>query len=229
MTEGRWASPWMTVLGAVLALTVMGIAFDAYRLAVSMPSEPLIAFVESMALGQGLASLAVVGFALAWPARLRWRGEIGLGLWVLGAYFVWMLLWVPFSLILYPRFVTTEAQPHLEYFVTEGARSGLPVVLVVVCLVGPIAEGVVFRGYLQTGVKGLIGRWPASITTSLLFGFMHGVDIGLPLALMGLFFGYLRDRDGGMVVPIAAHVLHNSVTVGSALGWPELFHEVFSK
>ena len=45
--------------------------------------------------------------------------------------------------------------------------------------------------------------------------------------LMGLLFGYLRQRTGGLAAPILAHMLHNILTVGCTLLWPDFLKQVF--
>lgn len=196
--------------------------------------------VESAMIAQLVGYLPLFAIAFVIERRLRnasgigWRGRSGVGFHILGAYAIVLAFWGPFTFLVYPRLlemvgVTLEAQPHLAYFIDPPGGPKYWLVLAVVCVFGPVAEEIVFRGYLQTGLRGLIGARAGLLITSLLFGLMHGLELALPLACMGAFFGYLREQDDGMLAPIAAHVLHNSATVLTTSMWPELFNQVYSR
>jgi membrane protease YdiL (CAAX protease family) len=49
----------------------------------------------------------------------------------------------------------------------------------------------------------------------------------VPLALLGLLFGWLRERTGGLLVPLVVHALHNSLALGVCLAFPELMEAVY--
>ncbi len=198
-----------------------------------------VADIEVAMAVQGFVSLLLIAVAVFDGRRLGdakgfdWRGRAGVGFHVVGAYAVFLVFWVPFTFVLYPWIVhlldvELEPQPHLEYFTSNPSGLGFYAVIATVCVIGPIVEEILFRAYLQTGMRRLIPRIWSLVIVSALFGLMHGKEIALPLALMGGFFGWLRERDDGLFAPMLAHVLHNSATVFVTMGWPELFNEVYS-
>lgn len=148
-------------------------------------------------------------------------------------YLGFILLWAPFSLLLYPLLVHSAgyqlpAQPALLYLAGPEARpEGWFLIAFLACILGPIGEELFFRGYIYRFLAVRWGPTAAVWVTSLWFGIMHGVEYALPLTLMGFLFGYLRRRTDGLAAPIVAHMLHNSLTVACVLAWPGLLDQVF--
>ncbi len=77
------------------------------------------------------------------------------------------------------------------------------------------AEEVFFRGWIQSGISRIWGKWPALLLSAALFAAVHRI-IG-PIApmsfanlfLAGLLFGMLFDATGGLGAPVAAHFAWN--------------------
>ncbi|GAA3130545.1 hypothetical protein GCM10010466_21490 [Planomonospora alba] len=101
----------------------------------------------------------------------------------------------------------------------------LAVVSLFTLLTASVLEEVFYRGWLQTRLEALYGRWPAILATSLLFAAMHvshlkAGDVGAGLAAMvarqgmdGLMLGYLWSRYRNLWAPIGVHVVVNLVYV----------------
>ena len=88
---------------------------------------------------------------------------------------------------------------------------------VIVILVGPLLEELLFRGFLQSALAQALGERGALVTTSLVFASLHGVA-GLPILFtLSLFLGWLQQRTRCLWVPWSAHVLNNAATLGLAL------------
>ncbi|HRO04082.1 MAG TPA: CAAX prenyl protease-related protein, partial [Terricaulis sp.] len=90
-------------------------------------------------------------------------------------------------------------------------------------LIVPIAEELVFRGYLH---RALVSRrfeeaapaafsWAAFLITSLVFGAMHGR--WLAGALAGAAFALTLYRSRSLAGPIAAHIAANALIAGYVL------------
>ena len=101
--------------------------------------------------------------------------------------------------------------------------SGLLFRLIVVALGAPIAEELLFRAAVYSGLRPFIGPWPAALFSSCLFAALHGFS---PLSLRFYFlfaFALLwvrcRERTGSLIGPIVAHAMLNlSIVAG---GWCE--------
>ena len=222
-------TPSLQVLGGIVSMLGLIVVVG---LVLGEDTDPSI---DKQMLAQCVAGVVPLAVALFWPLGVSWLGRRGRpGLHLLGAYVLFMAAWVPIAFFAYPWFLDAlgcplEMQPHLEYFTAGSGQTGFWLTLVTVCVVGPIYEEIVFRGFFQSGLRRWIGFVPSLIIVSVMFGLIHSVKLAFPLTLVGAFFGYIRERDDGMLSPILVHVLHNSVTVGLVVGYPELMSEVYSK
>ncbi|MCX7869056.1 MAG: CPBP family intramembrane metalloprotease [Terrimicrobiaceae bacterium] len=113
-------------------------------------------------------------------------------------------------------------QPLLDYWMNEAGLAGRVLVVVMAVVVAPVAEEILFRGYLFRVAEHFAGRWPAIATVSLLFAAVH---VHLP-ALGGLFLlaaalNILYCVTGSLWAPIAAHAMFNAITLLVSLAWPQ--------
>jgi uncharacterized protein len=78
----------------------------------------------------------------------------------------------------------------------------------------PIAEEVLFRGYMQTRLRNRWGAiWAIGITASL-FGAFHADPVQSPFAfLIGLSLGYVAVRMGSIRPAIVCHAVNNLISV----------------
>jgi len=85
-------------------------------------------------------------------------------------------------------------------------------VLAAMVVVGPFAEEVFFRGYMQTRLRLAWGAGPAIVATSLAFALLHMEWVHAAMALvLGLYLGALTERTGSALPAIVCHVVNNSV------------------
>jgi len=97
-------------------------------------------------------------------------------------------------------------------------ESGDPLVLglvaVVACVGAPLAEEVVFRGYIYAVVKRFTNIPFAVIFSGLLFGAVHGNLLALlPLTILGIVLALAYEYTGSLWAPIAIHFCFNAATV----------------
>lgn len=128
--------------------------------------------------------------------------------------------------------------PSIEQEAIRNLRGvlGEPIVLVItiilVALVVPIIEEIVFRGFLQQWLKKMMDPWSAILLTTFAFAFAHfstsqglsNLPIITALFILSLFLGYLRERQNCILAPIALHATVNTVTLVFLL-LQEHFHE----
>ena len=85
---------------------------------------------------------------------------------------------------------------------------------VVACIGAPLAEEVVFRGYIYTMVKRMAGLPLAVILSGLLFGAVHMNLVALlPLTVLGIILALSYEYTGSLWAPIAIHFCFNAATV----------------
>jgi membrane protease YdiL (CAAX protease family) len=92
--------------------------------------------------------------------------------------------------------------------------------VVSITILAPVSEEVLFRGYLFGALLGVMPLWAVHLVTATLFGLAHGLEHALPIAVLSLLFGYLRQRYRSLWPSILAHMLHNSIILALVCAWP---------
>lgn len=81
----------------------------------------------------------------------------------------------------------------------------------------PLVEEVFFRGVLYGALRRYMSWGAAALVSGLLFGAMHGAHFALPLAVLGILLGVVRERSGNLLVPILVHACFNGGTIAILL------------
>lgn len=83
----------------------------------------------------------------------------------------------------------------------------------IVIIVAPVFEEIVFRGVFLPGLVRRFGFWPGIILISLVFGGLHlHLPSFLPLFLLSVVFCFAYARTRSLLVPIGMHACFNAVT-----------------
>jgi membrane protease YdiL (CAAX protease family) len=95
-------------------------------------------------------------------------------------------------------------------------------IVVNLVILAPVAEELLFRGWLYTGLRGRLGFAPSFLLTVASFAAIHW-DPGhrrilqvLPLAIA---LGILRERAGSIKPTIALHAVYNLIIIGIRLAY----------
>lgn len=91
------------------------------------------------------------------------------------------------------------------------------------CVMAPVCEELLFRGFVFSALRNWTGTWPAALITGLLFGAFHfgsapTLDL-VPLAVLGVGLCLLYRYTGSLYPCIAAHSLNNSFAFGAQEHW----------
>ncbi len=116
-----------------------------------------------------------------------------------------------------------DSQLIVRYFVEHhDLRHRLAIILMVV-IVAPAAEEIIFRGYFYGVIRRYGGRIPAILTSSLLFAAIHVHLPSVPgLLLLALILCFLYERTGSLWAPITLHACFNASTIVVLIFWPSL-------
>lgn len=222
-------SDWPETILVLLLLMAPGAFLWAFLVGIGAVSPALDGGAPPIQILLAMQSLNCV-LVTAWFLARRHRPPFGRArVWpTAGIYFLFMVAWIPFVAFVYSWFLQAlgaplEPQPQLRHFVE--VDFGGPAAwgsLLAVAFLAPIAEEIVFRGYLYGVFKSAWGTRSALLLTSAIFGLIHSLENALPLALLGLLFGWLRERNGGLAAPIMVHMLHNVLTVVAVVLFPSL-------
>ena len=110
--------------------------------------------------------------------------------------------------------------------VQEGFRelaqeeTAAPLLVLGAVVIGPFAEELFYRGMLFSALRRRLPLWPAMGIGGVLFGLSHlqttlegYLMVLLIIIPLGMFFAWIYDRRGSLVVPVVAHAVFNLVQV----------------
>lgn len=209
------------VLGIIAGI---GIAATGGSLEDDMPSGVLIALTFAQDIGFILAPLLMAGwlaarpkaedFGLAPPSR-PWNALLVL----IGIYFTFVLLsgiWVE------ALGIDSEDQLPDELGVDESVVN-LVLVLFLVTVMAPVAEELLFRGYVYRALRNGTGIWVAALLSGAIFGGIHlgssPVGFIVPLCILGTGLALLYQWTGSLYAPVALHAFNNSIAFGVSQDW----------
>lgn len=150
------------------------------------------------------------------PPRLSWRACAAFVVALLVAFVIFNVIWAALVNV-------STKEKVLEQL---GANEGTALLLLsaaLTCVMAPICEEILFRGFIYKALCSLRGPWPAAVLTGILFGGVHAgsapaVDL-VPLAVLGFGLCLLYRRTGSLYPCIAAHSLNNSIAFGVSENW----------
>jgi len=88
---------------------------------------------------------------------------------------------------------------------------GGPSALVVLCVLAPVLEEMLFRGIILRSFLGQYARWQAILGSALLFGFAHLNLYQFVVGLLGgALLGWLYERTRSLIPCIALHAAYNT-------------------
>jgi membrane protease YdiL (CAAX protease family) len=94
----------------------------------------------------------------------------------------------------------------------------LPVYLIALCIVAPITEEIVVRGFLFRGwSQSFLGPIGAIVLTSAIWALVHtqyNLFYQAEVFTTGLLLGYLRHRNGSTLLTVA---IHAAINIASAM------------
>lgn len=201
---------------------------------VQLPTS-IVAATSILQFGGMVAAAALLAVGFGW-----WRGDRGAG-WLgrelksgfgfkmpgrvaMGAAFIGGLTvgWFPSWF----AGVMKDVMPSLEMgavsmindVLTSGTGTERFVMIAVIAVLGPLAEELVFRGYLWRALRRGFSAPVVLVATSLLFAAFHLDPVqALPLVFTGLFLGWLRMVSGSVWPAVLAHVINNALGVTDAI------------
>ena len=92
----------------------------------------------------------------------------------------------------------------------ESGWIDVALLMIAVAIVTPIAEELMFRGYILDSIRRIHGDWPAIIGSAILFGLVHINPFLVGQAFIGgVIYGWIRIRTGSLLPSIACHVMWN--------------------
>lgn len=213
-------------LGAALAgglvVAIIGAAFGA-----DLQNPPPSIAIASTVLQDGCFIGAVLLFArrggpvLPWQLGLRRTRILPAVGWTLLVFGALVAVSAGWAALLDRK--QSESLP--DSLGVDKSTAALVGTAVLVTVVAPIAEELLFRAYVFPALRNWKGTWPAVILTGLLFGLLHVASSPayalLPLAVFGALLCLLYLRTRSLYPCIVLHSLNNCIAFGGApeVGW----------
>lgn len=113
--------------------------------------------------------------------------------------------------------------------VSEQAFSGQPVglMILVVGIIGPICEELMFRGIVFHRLKDWLKPQAAIVISALLFGIYHGNVVQFFYATcMGVMLAIIYDKTGTLWISIVAHIAANLWSLFGSSFWSSLWQQI---
>ena len=96
----------------------------------------------------------------------------------------------------------------------DSSPAALILTFISICILTPISEELLFRGYILDALNRLHGKWPAIIISSIIFGMVHFDPFTMGMATIGgVIYGWIRMRTGSLVPGIVAHAMWNTMAL----------------
>lgn len=226
-----WTAPLALVGGLVLAaIGALVVDIPAAILGVNITSSHIpggIEIVDTVVQDAGFVVAAVVFAHMggrvvrAWqfglrPPRIGWRRTILVIVGLLVAFILFSDIWAAIL-------NTSTKEKILEQLGTNEGTALLVASAALTCVIAPICEEFLFRGFIYKALCSWRGPWPAALITAVVFGGVHAgsapaVDL-VPLAALGFGLCLLYRYSGSLYPCIVAHSLNNSLAFGGLEGW----------
>jgi membrane protease YdiL (CAAX protease family) len=161
--------------------------------------------------GVGLCAVILAVIPIGWPAIP------GLGL--RPASWKAVVLGVIGTVILSVGVSQLGIEPKAMKEAVDIARQpgALATSLMVLAVLAPLVEELIFRGLLYGWIAGRWGTVPAWLISSVAFALAHYEPAHIVLVLpLGLLFGWLRRRTDSLLPSLAAHIVNNGFAVLAA-------------
>ena len=138
----------------------------------------------------------------------KWR-DIGLAIIGFVAYFLLAALLVSIFSI-FPWFDADQAQNTGFSGLLDLPQRILALVSLVI--IAPIAEEIIFRGWLHAKLRSHVGVWIAALLGSVLFGLAHGAwNVGINVFALSIVMILIRELTGTIYGGLILHILKNAI------------------
>jgi uncharacterized protein len=225
-----WSAALALVGGLVLA-ALGGLVVDLPALALgvkltSSHTPPGLAIADTVVQDVAFVLAALYCAHLGGRAVSSWQFGLrrpAVGWWTAGRLVVLLLLVFVLLSVVWSEVLHPEEEKLLEQLGSNEGAVLLALSAALTCVVAPICEEILFRGYIFTALRNWRGTMPAAVITALLFG---GVHVGsapvldlVPLAGLGFGLCLLYRYTGSLYPAIVAHSLNNSLAFSSLENW----------
>lgn len=230
-TPWRWWTAPIALLGGLVLAAAGALVVDLPAVALgakltSRHTPPGLAIADTVVQDVAFVLAAVYCAHIGGRAVRSWQFGLrrpGVGWWRSARLIVLLLLVFVVLSVVWSEVVNPSKEKLLEQLGTNEGALLLVLSAALTCVIAPICEEVLFRGFIFSALRNWRGTLPAALITGLIFGGVHAgsapaLDL-LPLAALGFGLCLLYRYTGSLYPAIVAHSLNNSMAFASLEGW----------
>lgn len=148
-------------------------------------------------------------------------GDAGLVLIAFGTYFIASAAIMGLVSSFLP-FIDLDQPQELGLADPETA-SQLVLIFLMLVVAAPIAEELIFRGFMFKALRERLSFWPTAILVSIAFGVAHGqLNVGIDTFVLSIFLCALREYTGTIWASMLLHALKNFLAFSVLFLFPDL-------
>lgn len=198
-----------------------------YSLSLIMPYKAPSGPMDTLSLCVNFAVMLMIAGAVLFMFKQRNLLPHGMGLkpkhpvqvvsWTVGFYLFFVLLVMLLDRIGLKEWLVArlgeEQQQEIVNEMINADDLGRKVVLILgACVIAPVAEEIIFRGYLYPVVKRYTEPVVAALFTGVVFGAIHGNAWAvILLSLFGVLLAVLYEKSGSLWACILCHAMFNGI------------------
>jgi membrane protease YdiL (CAAX protease family) len=221
--DDDWVGPIDGAVAVVLAAWFLMLGYDALAQEGKRTVEfgdvitgaviyaSIVLFLLGLLVYRNLSPSAVFGFG-----GERFFAVLGSALLALAAaYPVLMLVQ---AMVLGASGGQMEPQEVVQFLQEAKSPRDRLAVMTMAVVIAPVAEEIIFRGYLYPAGKRFVGPFFSLVATSLLFAVLHGHSASVPaLFTLAVCLGLAYEKTGTLLVPMVMHAVFNAVSVAAIM------------
>lgn len=203
------------IIGVVLQIiSVLGISFGRYGTGpvfntITATSVYLVAFAIIFGAPYVIKRSKISRKTLGLTRLMSWT-DIGLAPLGFVAYAILSTIAVAIVAAIFTGFSADQLQDVGFKALTD--RTGYILAFTTLIVIAPIAEEMLFRGYLYGKLRGQVPIWVAMIVTSIVFGAVHGQwNVAIDTFVLSMVMCGLREITGSIWAGILLHMIKNTV------------------
>lgn len=226
-----WTAPAALLAGVVLAavggliIDIPAALFFGVKISSASKLPPGLEILNTAVQDVAFVGAVVIFAQLGGRKFATWQiGLRPIGLWrAVGAVLLTVVVFFIFTGIWSAAMEVSTKEKLLEQLGANESTLLLLASAALTCVVAPVCEEILFRGYIFAALCNWHGWLLAALITGLVFGGVHVgsapvVDL-VPLAFLGFALCVLYHRTRSLYPCIATHAINNSIAFGALEEW----------
>jgi membrane protease YdiL (CAAX protease family) len=114
--------------------------------------------------------------------------------------------------------IETTTNPAIELFLKIKGGFLLSLLMLQIVFFGPLAEELLFRGFVYKLLRKKCSFLVSATSSSLLFAALHrSSQDAFPLVILAIILCYVYEKTNNIATPILFHIIHNSLNISFLL------------